>query len=107
MIKASVLYPQTPDAEFDFNYYRDTHMPLVKTRMGDACLRYSIDRGVSGGEPGTAPTYVAVGHIYCVSVEAFQAGLGPHMAEIGADLVNFTNLQPEMQISEVILETSS
>lgn len=102
MIKASVLYPNSPDATFNLDYYRDQHMPLVKKCMGDACLRYSIDHGFAGGEPGSSATYIAMGHIYCDSIEVFQASIGPHMAEIGADLANFTNLQPIMQISDVI-----
>jgi uncharacterized protein (TIGR02118 family) len=33
MIKVSVMYPNTPDARFDHEYYREKHMPLVKARM--------------------------------------------------------------------------
>lgn len=36
IIKVSVMYPNTPGARFDHEYYRDKHMPLVKTRMGHA-----------------------------------------------------------------------
>lgn len=104
MIKATVLYPKTDDGTFDFEYYRDKHMPLVKKLMGDACIRFSIDQGLGGGEPGSAPTFEAMGHLYCDSIEAFQMGIGPHMEQIGADLPNFTNLQPTMQISAVIVE---
>ena len=52
MIKVSVMYPNTPGARFDHAYYRDKHMPLVKTRMGDACKYYTVDKGVAGGAPG-------------------------------------------------------
>src|SRR6185369_11003445 len=44
MIKVSVMYPNTPGARFDHAYYRDKHMPLVKARMGDSCLYYTIDK---------------------------------------------------------------
>ena len=30
MIKVSVMYPNTPGARFNHEYYRDKHMPLVK-----------------------------------------------------------------------------
>ena len=33
MIKVSVMYPNTPGARFDHAYYKDKHMPLLKTRM--------------------------------------------------------------------------
>ena len=103
MIKVSVLYPNTPGARFDHAYYRDTHMPLVKARMGEHCRYYTIDKGLGGGAPGSAATYVAMCHIYCDSVDAFQAGFGPHMPEIMADIPNYTDVAPVVQISEVVV----
>ena len=44
MIKVSVMYPNTPGARFNHEYYGDKHMPLVKARLGDACKSYTIDR---------------------------------------------------------------
>ena len=57
MIKVSVMYPYTEGARFDHDYYRDTHMPLLKARMGDACKSYTIDKGLAGGAPGTPVSY--------------------------------------------------
>jgi uncharacterized protein (TIGR02118 family) len=42
MIKVSVMYPNTAGAKFDHEYYRDKHMPLVKTRMGESCKFYTV-----------------------------------------------------------------
>lgn len=103
MIKVSVMYPNKPGARFDHEYYRDKHMPLVKARMGDACKSYAVDKGMAGGAPGEAPTYVCTGHIFADSVESFQAGFGPHAKEIMADIPNYTDLAPIMQISEVVV----
>lgn len=103
MIKVSVMYPNTPGARFDHGYYRDSHMPLLKRLMGDSCLSYTVDKGLAGGSPGTPATYVGMCHIFCDSVEAFEAGLGPHAAEITADIANYTDLTPVLQISEVIV----
>lgn len=104
MIKVSVMYPYKEGARFDHDYYRDKHMPLVKSKMGDKCLYYTVDKGLGGAAPGTSPTYVGMCHIFCNSVEDFQSGMGPHMAEIGGDIANYTDLQPVMQISEVVVE---
>ena len=103
MIKVSVMYPNTPGARFDHVYYRDEHMPLVKARMGDYCQSYTVDRGLAGDAPGTPPTYVGMCHIFCESVEAFEAGFGPHADEILADIPNYTDLTPVLQISEVVV----
>jgi len=103
MIKVSVMYPNKAGARFDHAYYRDRHMPLVKSRMGDKCRYYTVDKGMAGAEPNTAPTYIAMCHIFCDSVEAFQAGFGPHASEIMGDIPKYTDLSPVIQISEVVV----
>ncbi len=104
MIKVSVLYPYTPGARFNHDYYRDKHMPLVKARMGDSCLYYTVDKGLAGGTPDSPPAYIGMCHLFCESVEAFQRGFGPHAAEILGDIPNYTDLSPTLQISEVVVE---
>lgn len=102
MIKVSVMYPNTPGARFDHAYYCDTHMPLLKARMGDACLSYTVDKGLSGMAPGEAAPYVGMCHIFCDTAESFQAAFMPHMAEILGDIRNYTDIPPVVQISEVV-----
>ncbi|HML27383.1 MAG TPA: EthD family reductase [Hyphomicrobium sp.] len=101
MIKVSVLYPNQPNARFNHEYYRDKHMPMVKQKMGDACKYYTVDKGIAGAAPGTPPKYIGMCHIFCDSVEAFQEGFGPHAKEIMADIPNYTDLTPVIQISQV------
>lgn len=103
MIKVSVLYPHTPGARFDHDYYRDQHLPLVKACLGDALLRYTIDRGLAGGAPGAPPSFTAMCHLYCDSVDSFQRAFGPKAGQILGDVPNYTDLQPTMQISEVVV----
>lgn len=103
MIKVSVMYPNVPGARFNHAYYRDNHMPMVKARMGDACKYYTVDKGLAGGAPGSPATYVGMCHIFADSVESFQTSFGPHATEIMADIANYTDLTPVMQISEVVV----
>jgi uncharacterized protein (TIGR02118 family) len=103
MIKVSVMYPNTPGAKFDHAYYRDSHMPMVKRKMGDYLKSYTVDKGLAGGAPGAPATYISAGHLLCDSVEAFQAGFGPHTKEIMGDIPNYTDTTPVIQISEVVV----
>lgn len=103
MIKVSVMYPNASGARFNHDYYRDTHMPMVKALMGDSCLSYTVDKGLAGGVPGAAATYIGMCHIFCASVEAFQAGFGPVAQKIMADVPNYTDQTPIVQISEVLV----
>lgn len=104
MVRVSVMYPYTAGARFDHAYYRDKHMPLVKARMGARCLYYTIDKGLSGGEEGTPPTYVGMCHIFSESVASFNAGFGPHAQEILGDIPNYTDIAPVVQMSDVVVE---
>lgn len=103
MIKVSVLYPNQPGARFDHDYYRNKHMPLLKARMGDSCKSYTVDKGIGGAGPGDPPAYIGMCHIFVDSVETFQAGFGPHADEIMGDIANYTDLQPVIQFSEVVV----
>jgi uncharacterized protein (TIGR02118 family) len=106
MIKVSVMYPYTAGARFDHAYYRERHMPMVKQRLGAACLYYTVDKGIAGGAPGTDPVYVAKCDFVCTSFEAFQAARDLHVQEIRGDIANYTDIQPVLQISEVVVERS-
>ena len=102
MIKVSVMYPNGPDARFDEAYYRDRHMPMVKKLMGDYCKYYTVDRAMTGVPDANTP-YIAMGHLFCDSVDAFHAGFGPHSKDIMADIPNYTNQTPVIQMSEVLV----
>jgi uncharacterized protein (TIGR02118 family) len=42
-------------------------------------------------------------HIFCDTVQAFQAGFGPHSSEIMGDIANYTDIAPVIQISLVMV----
>jgi uncharacterized protein (TIGR02118 family) len=107
MIKVSVIYANKPGVRFDYDYYRDKHLPLIKKRMGAALKYYTIDKGLSGGAPGTPAPFVGACHLLCDSLEAYQSAFGPHAEEISGDIRNFTDVTPFLQISEVVVENSA
>lgn len=74
--------------------------------MGASCLAVTLDKGVSG-RPGTPAPYLVVCTIFSASMEEFLAGFGPVVAELDADVPNFTELRSSVQISEVIYSTDS
>jgi uncharacterized protein (TIGR02118 family) len=75
----------------------------VQQRIGGLGLRrWEVDKGVAGGAPGAPAPFIAVGHLYFDSVDAFQAAMKPHGKELFADVPNFTNITPQVQIAEII-----
>jgi uncharacterized protein (TIGR02118 family) len=81
VIKVSVLYPNTAGCKFDMEYYLTRHMPMVQQKLGPACKRMAVEQGIAGGAPGAPATYVAMGHLYFDSTDAFQAAFAPHALE--------------------------
>ena len=101
MVKVSVLYPNSAGCKFDMGYYLSKHMPMVKQKLGAALKSMAVEQGIAGGTPGAPAAYVAMGHLYFDSVDTFQAAFGPHAPAILADIPNYTNTQPTVQVSEV------
>lgn len=103
MIKVSVLYPNGLQSKFDLDYYLRTHMPMVQRLLGAPLERIAVEYGLAGGVPGAPPPFLAAGHLYFQSVEAFQSAFAPHAEKIMADVPHYTNTTPVIQISEVKL----
>jgi uncharacterized protein (TIGR02118 family) len=103
MIKVSVLYPNTSGVRFDMTYYLDRHMPMVRDLMGGALKGMNVEQGLAGGQPGVPAPYIAMGHLFFDSIETFQAAFAQHSAPIIADIPNYTNSQPTIQVSQVKL----
>jgi uncharacterized protein (TIGR02118 family) len=101
MIKVSVLYPNGAETRFDMDYYLARHMPMVKSKLGAACRKLEVDHGLAGGQPGSSPTYIVICHLHFDSVESFQQAFDAHAGEILADIPNYTNAQPTVQVNEV------
>jgi uncharacterized protein (TIGR02118 family) len=101
MIKVSVLYPKTDSSSFDMDYYCNSHIPMVREKCGAALKNVAVEAGLGGGAPDSPPPYAAMGHLYFDSVEDFQSSFGPHAEAIMADIPNYTDVEPVIQVSEI------
>jgi uncharacterized protein (TIGR02118 family) len=102
MLRVSALYANRVDARFDFEYYRSHHFPMVLELLRPfSALRFEIDRGINL-QDGSAPPFVAVGHLIVENAAGLALGLATHGARMAADVNNFTNLSAQLQVSEII-----
>ena len=104
MIKVSAFYPNRTDATFDMQYYVEKHIPLLLDRCGGDVALGGVERALAGGAFGLEPPYCAVGHLLFDSRAIMERSFGQHIPELLADVPNFTNVQPIVQISEVVIE---
>jgi uncharacterized protein (TIGR02118 family) len=103
MIRVSVLYPNEETKRFDMDYYCNQHMPMVKEKLGSALIGASVEQGISSAEPGSPATYIAIGQLQFVSMEDFQACWEPNVESFMEDVQNYTDIEPMVQISEIIM----
>jgi uncharacterized protein (TIGR02118 family) len=103
MVKISILYPNT--GKFDMDYYLNAHMPRSMSLLsqGRGYRGVSVERGVSGALPGSAPEFVAMCHYLFDSAEDFMAAFMPHAAELQGDIPNYTGIAPIIQVSEIAI----
>ena len=102
MIKLTVMYPNNEDTKFDKDYYTNQHTQLLAKLLGDAIISTDVNFGLSGAAPGSPAPYVVISSVTFESLTTFQQSFGANGPKIMADLANFTNVQPTVQISEVV-----
>lgn len=97
----TVLYPWQADARFDFDYYRDKHLVLLRELYGKALGAMQIRKGLHKGD-GSQPAFIAAVTVEILSMDAFNAAGKEHFPKIAADVANYTNLQPVGQIEAIV-----
>ncbi|MCF6255772.1 MAG: EthD family reductase [Gammaproteobacteria bacterium] len=107
MFNVSSIYPDKEGCRFDFDYYLNVHMPMSIERLSGAkgFRGVSVERGISIANPEIRSSYVAMCHYYFDSVEEFLLAFEPHAEELQADIKNYTNIEPIIQINEVKIST--
>jgi uncharacterized protein (TIGR02118 family) len=85
------------------DYYLNKHMPMVAGLLGDTVKGATVEKGLVGGTPGAPAEYAAIGNLYFDSIEAFEKSFGANVDSIMADMPNYTNSEPILQISEVMI----
>ena len=102
MVKITILYPNGDGKNFDMDYYANKHMPMVADVLGDSLKFFKIDKGIGGRTPNDKTPYLAIGYLYFDTLSEYQNSFGPNAQKITSDIPNYTNIQPVVQISEVL-----
>ncbi|MFT5350856.1 MAG: hypothetical protein ACI909_001552 [Planctomycetota bacterium] len=102
MIRVNILYPKQDGGKFDYDYYINTHMAIVKERWGDSLKRAEVYKGLSSAGGGEA-VFVTACCLFFDTLEDFEKGIAAHGEEIMGDLPNFTNIPPTIQFEEPLM----
>ena len=105
MIRIVVSYPNQPGARFDLDYYLNKHLPMVAGKLAaHGMAGWAADQGVAGPTPAAPAEFMIQAHILFESLEQFQAGMAAEGAAIMADIANYTDIQPHIQVNKVLGE---
>lgn len=97
----TVLYPNKPGVTFDFDYYLRHHATLIDRLYGSSIAKLELRRG-SATPDGSPVPYVAVINIWIADQAAFDSAGAQHGPTLIADVPNFTNTMPTIQIDEIV-----
>ncbi|HTV84832.1 MAG TPA: EthD family reductase [Dyella sp.] len=104
MIVINVLYRNTPTVEFNTDYYLKSHIPLARKLLEPALKSISVSKGISDGTADSKAEFLVHTQLHFDSLESFHQAFNPHVDEmLWADLVNYSNEPPVLQISEALV----
>lgn len=99
----TVSYPKTESGRFDFLYYENSHLTLVKDKFSPLGLQKMVLRKNVGSKPGGENQYFASVDLVFDCMESMNAALASAGKEINADVVNYTNVRAEFAFSALSL----
>lgn len=101
-IKVMILYPNEEGKTFDLDYYSKKHMPMVAELFGEPLKSYTVDNGIAGRTPEEPIPYIAIGCFYFDQLSDYENAFGTNAEKILSDIPNYTDIQPVVQISEIV-----
>ncbi len=100
MVVVTALYPNEPGSSFDYEYYLNKHVPLVRERWRPLGLENQRQVRGMGTLDGSPAPYQVIAFLTFRSLEDFQNAAQAHGQEILDDIAKFTSVQALVQISE-------
>jgi uncharacterized protein (TIGR02118 family) len=92
----TILYPAGDGLNFDADYYRSQHLPLIMKLYGKSIGRFELRKA------SAAPAaFAAAVNIWVSDLDAFNANNEKHGQALIDDVPNFTNSHPVIQYDKV------
>lgn len=101
MIRVSALYPNAEGSRFDARYYVERHEPFAKDMLepfGLEEIRTAIGLFALDGAP---PAFWAISEMVFATRAEFEAAMSQCGERLFADIPNYTDVAPVLQISRL------
>ncbi len=101
MIKVTALYRWREGAHFNHDYYHSEHMRIARAALRPhGLVRLESDRVLYPGEPRPGQV-VALTNAFFSDLKQAQMAAKTTMAELSADIPNYTNIEPESYFAQL------
>ena len=100
MVRVSFVYRKDRGSHFDLEFYIHRHMPKVRAALAPHGLT-AVEVDVPAGDGADHPFH-AVGHPYFERAEQFAEGFSLEGPALKANIPNYTDVAPEIQVSKVV-----
>lgn len=91
-VTITVLFPNDPDAKYDYDYYINKHLPLVQRLWSKYGVTGFSATKFTTGPDGSEPKYAFGSVVYWTSHDQIKAAFaGPEVGQIFEDNPNFSN----------------
>lgn len=101
-VTLQVLYPASDSATFDYDYYTETHLPLIEEHWGALMETVEATRGLASG-PNVPPAYLAIATVTFADMDSLDKAMSEHGGPVVDDVANFTNIRPQILIGELMI----
>jgi uncharacterized protein (TIGR02118 family) len=101
MIKVTSIYRWFDGATFNHSYYNTEHMRITRNALASfGPIRMESEQvvGLASPKPGQV---IAGASTWFPSIAIAESALAAALPTIGADVVNYTNIKPELIVSTV------
>jgi uncharacterized protein (TIGR02118 family) len=106
MIRVSAVYPNAAGSRFDADYYQHRHEPFAIELLGPLGLQGLRTTLGEAALDGGGPPYWAISELHFASRAIFDAAIAQCGEALFADIPNYTNVAPVLQISRPGSETN-
>ncbi|MEM7173016.1 MAG: EthD family reductase [Pseudomonadota bacterium] len=102
MIRVTLLYQKSKGTRFDFDYYVNHHVTMSRRLLADCGLRSIEVEKVASLMDGSPSDLHCITHVDFEDEACLTKALTLHGEEMMADFVNYTDIEPEIHICEVL-----
>lgn len=98
----TIVYANTGTGRFDPVYYVEKHMKMAAKIWGDTVESITIIKGLAALPDGKPPFHAILNVVFKSAGAMGLALSGPEMPTLLEDVVNYTDVTPVVQLSEVL-----